>query len=388
MNKVIVSEGSFISRKKFLKEIKKSLGDYELFTFDKDDHYNYVSQIVTEISCFGQNRLFIIKELPKVEAKTDAQARTKVLGYFKKLFPSIPNGNILLFNNIGISAESFLKEVRKYGEVHKTPQKMVKSDARRLVNNYFKKININLSEDVTSLIVDSLNLSGNDVDKDKLYLIIKKFHTYIHGKTKITKEDVYDVCSFSKEFIIWNLYNFFDNKKGCSSVKLITNYLDEAKYFRHEASMLIKSMIWRYGLLLMAKNGINDKIPIEEIKSNILNINKLESSGKAQKIKLKLKKKKDKPIPEYSSKMIDSIMSRNYGVVALTCYTLDRLMLIYHTLNKTLIKIRSGCTDAEIKIAIMVNILVICEKISKKNTVDGVLEHKKEIYGGMYGRNI
>ena len=147
-------------------------------------------------------------------------------------------------------------------------------------------------------------------------------------------------------------------------------------------------MIWRYGLLLMAKNGINDKIPIEEIKSNILNINKLESSGKAQKIKLKLKKKKDKPIPEYSSKMIDSIMSRNYGVVALTCYTLDRLMLIYHTLNKTLIKIRSGCTDAEIKIAIMVNILVICEKISKKNTVDGVLEHKKEIYGGMYGRNI
>ena len=85
MNKVIVLEGNMIERKRILKKIKDSFTDnYETTVFDKKDHYDYVSQALSEISCFSEDKLFIMKELPKIDAPTDAQARTKVFNRFKK----------------------------------------------------------------------------------------------------------------------------------------------------------------------------------------------------------------------------------------------------------------------------------------------------------------
>ena len=384
MNKVIVLEGSIADRKRILNKIKGSLtDDYDTIIFDNKDHYDYVSQSITEISCFDIDRLFILKELHTIEAPDKAQARIKVLNRFKKLFPSIPAGNIVVFNNVGLSAESFFKEVRKYGEVHKFAQKINKSDGKRMVNDYFKKQQIVLNDELAQLLVDSLDLSGKEVDVDKLYLTIKKFHQYVHGKSKITKEDVYTICSSSKEFIIWSLYGILDDisvskdKDISAAISLLDNYLSNVKYFNHEAVMIISGMVWRYGLLLLTKNGANNKISQQEINSKISNIKKLESKGRSYKIKMKPKMTKDGPTPEYSYKMINSVMNQNYGRVVLACYNFDQLLLIYYALVKTLIKIRSGCTDSEIKISLYIIVLVICGAITKQNTIDGILGHKK-----------
>ncbi len=386
MKKIIVLEGNIAQRKKALDDFKSSLGDYELFVFDKQDRYEYVSQIVTEISCFGQNKLFIIKELPTVDAPTNAQARTKVLNYFKKLFPSIPYGNNIVFDNVGLSAESFFKEVRKYGEVHKFDQKINKSDAKKVVSRYFKNKNIITDSEVTSLVADLLNLNGNDVDVDKLHLMIKKIYNYVYGKKQIVKQDIYKVCSSSKDFIIWTFYNMLDDvsiskeKNIGPIVGLIADYLNNAKYFNYEASFLIKGMIWRYGLLLMTKNDVNNRISQKDIISKISNINKLESSGNKYRMILQPKMKSEEVVPEYSSKMINSIMG-SYGRAALTCYTFDQLLLIYYTLVKTSIKIRAGCTESEIMISIYLIVLVVCGLLTKRNTIDGMLEYKKILYG-------
>ncbi len=390
MNKICVLEGNIVDRKGVLEKIKNSLADnYELFVFDKQDTYEYVSQMITELSCFGERRIFIIKELPKIDAPTEVQARTKVLNRFKKLFKIIPEGNILVFDNVGISAESFFKEVRKYGKIYKFAQKINKSDARKLIDVYFQKRKMKLNGDILGLIADSLNVDGDEVDVDKLSLVIKKFHNYVCGKKNVNKEDVYKVCSSSKEFVIWSLYNLLDeqsllndsNKDVSLIMKLINGYFENVKYFQHEAVMLIRSIIWRYGVLLLFKNGVNNRISQKEIINQILNIKKLESKGRAYKIKLTTKLKDDKSIPEYSFKMINSIIERRGGRVSLACYSFDKLILIYYILIKTLIKIRSGCTDAEVKIVILINILTICGIIKKKNTLDGILSYKKMLYG-------
>lgn len=388
MNKVIVLEGNIIERKRILKKIKDSFTDnYETTIFDKKDHYDYVAQALSEISCFSEDKLFIMKELPKIDAPTDAQARTKVLNRFKKLFSSIPAGNVLVFDNVGIFAESFLKEVRKYGEVHNFKQKINKADGKKIVNAYFKNKNIVLNVDVTQLLLDSLNLNSDEVDIDKLYLLMKKFHYYVYGKSKITKEDVYLICSSSQEFIIWSLYNILDDislskdKYIGSAISLVNKFLDNAKYFKHEAVMIIKGMTWRYGLLLLVKNCVNKQISQQEIKQQISNIYKLESHGRSYKIKMNTKILKDQPVPEYSAKMINSVMSDYYGKPSLSCYNYSQLLLIYYTLIKATIKIRTGCTESEIKIAMSIIISVICGVITKKNTIDGILEHNKVLYG-------
>jgi len=225
-------------------------------------------------------------------------------------------------------------------------------------------------------------------------LTVKKFHQYIHGKNKITKEDVYAVCSSSKEFIIWSLYNMLDdisasnNKDMGSAILLVNNYLDNAKYFEHEAVMMIQGMIWRYGLVMMTKSGANNRMSQKEINDKISNIKKLESKGRSYNIKMKPKITKNKEIPAYSCNMINSVMNQNYGRVVLSCYNFDQLLLIYYVLVKTLIKIRSGCTNSEIKIAVNMIISVICGGITKQNTIDGILEHKKQIGLINSGRDI
>ena len=382
MNTVVVLEGNIIDRKRELDKIKFSLTDYEQFIFDKEDSYDYVSQFISEISCFEKLRLFIIKELPRIEAPNAAQERTKVLNRFKKLFPFIPCGNLVVFNNIGISAESFLKEVIKYGKVYKFPQKIKKDEAKRKINKFLNSKNIQFDDDTTTLIVESLNTEGSDIDLDKLYLLMRKMYNYIAGKTKITKEDVYNVCDTSKDFIIWNLYNLLDNKEMSSSLSLVINFLDNCKNFKFETEFLLKGMIWRYGLLLMVKNGINDKKSQQTISQEISNINKLETTGKKRIMQMNCKFKDDKVVPEYSSKMINSVLGMGYNKSPLPFYSCKQLLLIYYSLIKTLIKIRSGCTDAEVRTAFHLNILVICGQIMKKNTIDGILEHKKMIYKG------
>jgi len=221
---------------------------------------------------------------------------------------------------------------------------------------------------------------------DTLYLTVKKFYNYIYNKSKVTEEDVNILFYHSKEFIIWNIYKFLDNKDFCSSIRTLDKYLGNAKYFEHEVVMIINSMIWRYGLLLMAKNGIEDKKSQKEIVDLISNINKIERTGRSQKTKLQSKMKSGNPIPEYSTKMINSVMLQNYGKAVVNCYSMERLSLIYYTLVKTLIKIRTGCSEAEIKLYFYINILTICGMISKKNTIDGILEHKRTLYN--YGKNI
>ncbi len=385
MNKIIVLEGNIAQRRKALDDFKSTLEEYELVIFNKQDSYGYVSQMVTEISCFGQNRLFIIKELPTVEAPTQAQARTKVLNYFKKLFKTVPFGNSIVFDNVGISSELFFKEVKKYGKVYKFNQKINKSDAKNMISRYFKSKNIILNSDISFLIADSLNFNGSDVDIDKLQLMIKKIYHYVYGKNKITKEDIFAVCSSSKDFIIWTFYNMLDEYSASKDknigpiISLITDYLNSAKYLGYEVSFLLKGMIWRYGLLLMIKKDINDNISQKDISNKISNINKLELSGNKYKIKLKSKIKNKKIIPEYSSKMINSVMG-GYGNSALACYTYDQLALVYYSLVKTLIKIRVGCSDSEIMMSIYVVISVICGFLTKWNTIDGLLENKKMFY--------
>ena len=393
MDKVVVIEGNRRDSKRVLDEIKDSLAGCELCVFDGKDHYNYVSQMISEISCFGENRLFIIKELPQITINSKdrskkkardnkkAQERTKVLNSFKKLFPLIPEGNVVVFYDAGLASESFFKEVRKHGKVRIFDVKCKKKDAKKLVVNYFKKRKIELHDDAAILFVDSLNPNGNEIEIDRMVLLLQKMYNYAYGQKSILKKDIYPVCSSSKEFVIWTLYGMLDKKDYCSAIGLVEDYLGKMRYFEQETILLISGMAWRYGLLLMAKKGVEKGISIEEIKRNILNINKLDRTGKAQKIILQPRIKNDKFVPQYSEKMIRSVVEKRYGKLVAGCYTLDDLLLIFYVLMKAQIKIRFGCTDAEVKMAIRIIVLTICGEITKKNTIDGILEHRKMLYG-------
>ncbi len=390
MRTVCVLEGNIGERKRQLENIKKSLADPEICNFDNEDFYDFVSQQVTELSCFGRRRLFIIRELPQIRGAgkskdAKSKARTKVISNFKKLFPLIPVGNLVAFNDVGISAPSFFKEIEKLGKlggVYRYKQKISKNDAKKIVFSYFKKREIEIEDEVSSLIVDSLNIMGSDVDIDKLLLILLKMYHYVYGKKSVTKKDVFAICSMSEDFIVWSLYKIFDgdgeDNRYSRSFKMVNDFLINSRYFYFESTRLMQSMLWRYGLLLLGKSGVESKISKKDIAAEIANIKKLKSTGKAQKIILSQKDDK----PEYSDKMVNNVLQRRYGKETLLCYTLDELLSIYHTISKALVKVRSGCTNSEMTILLQVIFLTICGELGPKISISGVLDHKKMLRAG------
>jgi len=225
---------------------------------------------------------------------------------------------------------------------------------------------------------------GNDVDVEKLELLMLKLYHYVQGKTSLTKKDVFDVCAVSHDFIIWSLYNIFDGSDGEDrktkygrSFKMAYDFLLNTRYFNHEATMLLQSMLWRYGLLLMGKSSVEKRIPKKDIEVEIANIRKLKSEGKAQRIKMSPKEDR----PEYSDKMVNGVLYQRRGADLLSCYTYDELLSIYRTISKSLVKIRSGCTNAEIITFLQLTFLTICGELNKNTSSPCILEPKKMTRG-------
>ena len=69
MKKVFLLEGCWFYRKDAISKIKESLGDCDLYHVDEKYSYEYVKQIIMELSCFDNRKLIIIlvsRHCPKI----------------------------------------------------------------------------------------------------------------------------------------------------------------------------------------------------------------------------------------------------------------------------------------------------------------------------------
>ena len=376
MKKVFLIEGNWFQRQESLDKIKEYLGEYALYSIDENNSYEYLKQIISEIPCFEEKKLIIINDFPKIKALDKAQRRAKVLNNLKKILPKIPNGNIVVLNNLNISAKSFVDIVKKIGKVCIFNKNILKYKAVDWIIDYFKKREKIINCDDAFLIANSLGVETKEVNMDKLYLIVKKIEQYIGRKKNIVKDDVLLVCSQSREFVIWNLYNYFDNKDFCNAMKALKNLLIFSKNAEHEIVQLIYQIQWKYNLLLIAKSEAVKEKSRKDICDKILKLNKMERKGKAKKITMSLKTQKDENIPAYSYGMINSIFDeRNNNKASISCYSYKGLLLINYAIKKTLIKIRAGCSQNELLILIEFIFMTICGIIKKEKTLD-ILENK------------
>ena len=368
-------KGNLFQRKEILQKIKNSFETFELSIYDKSSSYKYVEQKILEYSCFSENRIIILNELP-----SSSQTRTTVLNHLKKLLLIIPSDCLLILNNLDISSKSFLSVVNKIGKVFEFDQIIDREAAKKYIFKYFKDKDKKIEIKNVDIIVESISFGDKKIDLDKLFLLLDKMNQYVGRKKDIKKEDVIAVCSHSNDFIIWDLFNKLDEKNICRSLLLVNNVVSVIEKIEEEVSRIINLMLWRYKLLLYSKGYAVKNVKIEEISQNISNLNKLERKGKD--FRIITNKKKDKEgnvIHAYSKKNIESLFRSYYGrKPTIQCYTEDELLLINYTLYQSLLKIRSGCTISEIVILLELICMVICGKIKNLSHLD-ILKNKNTL---------
>jgi len=380
MKKVFLLEGNWFQRQEVLNKIKEHLDVYTLYSFDENNNYEYLKQVISEISCFEEKKLIIVDAIPKIKAPDKAQRRSKVLNNLKKILPKVPSGNIVVLNNLNISGKSFIDFIKKIGKVYIFEKNIKKYKACDWVVNYFKEKNKIITIDDAFLIANSLGAEAKEVNIDKLYLLVKKVEQYTANKKNIVKNDILLVCSQIKEFVVWNLYNCFDDKDFCNSLKMLKELLTFSKNTEHEIVQLMHQLQWKYNLLLLAKNGVNNKKLKKDVCDEILKLNKLERKGVSKNIIMNLMIKNDEEVPVYSIGMINSIFEeRNGRKASLSCYSFNQLLLINCAITKTLTRIRGGCTPNEIFILIEFIFMTICGIVNKESTLNLLENQNLEI---------
>ncbi len=373
-------KGSLNKRIRVLENIKKSVLSYELCSYDDTYGWEYIKQQILEPSCFKKFKIIVISKWPKFK---DGKNREKLLYQFKKILSHIPFHSILVFNNLGISAPSFLKEVNSIGKVYEFDQEINKNIAQGRIKKFFCEYDKKIDDNNISLLLSSLNYHGSTVDVDRLSLLIKKIMHYTGSRKNISDIDVMNICMDSYDFIIWNLFSYLDNKDFYESFKLFNRLF--VSYDKDKTAVdgiiipILNMFLWRYKLLLVAKNLSHNNIAQPKICDMLSKLYKLERKGLSRRIKMNLKTNKntDSYACMYSRNMIENIFKKyRNNKSMIESYSLNELYLINFIVINALLKIRRGSNPSETIIMVEFIIMIICKKFQNNNVILGFLNNE------------
>lgn len=356
--------GNWLERTAALDKIKGQLGEYELTILDDSCSWEYARQELSENSCFGDTRLIIMTSLPTIKGKSSSASRTKVLNELKKILVNVDENTCIVLNGITITAKSFRDAVNGKGKAKVMTYELVlpKAKAARRLIGYFEMLDKTIEYDDAYLMVDSINYNSKDANLDKVFLMGKKIEHLVGGRKKITHDDVISLCSLSPDFLIWNLFNALDTQDFSESLLLVDKIASRSLAFEHEIVMAVSTMIWKFRLLLFVRSGIDNGLKPDEIWSKLNKLVKWDKTGQGvrRKVSPKKTKKDDKNIAMYSKPAFDMLFYNNGGKSTISCYSQEHLSHLLPITQMCLRKIRSGCTDGEIRIVLEILCLVIC----------------------------
>jgi len=354
--------GNFDQRQNIISQIKNKLGKFDTYLCDNKTSYQYIKQQIAEGSCFGDKKLIILNDIPSTE-----KSRTSLLNDLKKTLLAVPDGCVVILNNLKISSKIFISHIEKIGKVFNFDKNKIKQVAKGEVLKYFSDREKEISGDDAYLLVDSLNFNGKEVDIDRLNLLLKKIEQYSGKDKKISNKDVVDICSQSGDFIIWSLFNSLDDKDMVKSLLLMERSFS-VQDVNKQAIVIIYSLLRRYKLLLMAKDNLTRQKTKEETWQEISKLIKLEKKGVG--LKSTMNPKEEESLL-YSKRAFDALFNSFYGrKPTISQYKLKELIFIDSVLRKSLTKIRFNCSESEIILILNLVCMAICGFLNKNSNLD------------------
>lgn len=357
---VVYLSGNWFERRGVLDNIKSSLVPYELSIYDETFTYEYVEHNILSNSCIDtNNRLYIIKEWP-----SSTKTRQVMIASFKKMLKMVPKECVVVLDNLDFQGDGLAKYISEFGAVSCFEQfanpQSAKVAFRKRLEKYDKKIdNEQLDTIMQFMGTENINL-------DKLFSLLLRFIDYVGNRKVITQNDVYDVCSQSSEFIIWNLMSKLDDKDINGSLSLANKLFVSSKDMRWEMMSILSNMYNKYKLLLWVNDSLSRGIKTDKIISELSLFKKLKQSGMGTRMKmvLAIDEKTEKEKMLFNPKNISNLFTGFYGKKpVIKAYNTGELITIISLLEKAQLKIREVKEDAELETILRVICMGICKTI-------------------------
>ena len=254
-----------------------SFDNNECLVYDGDYTPEYIEQQICGYSLFSDSKVVIIKSIDSF----DASAATSNKRWIEML-NRVPEGHLVIIDGVSPTSKPVLyKHVKKIGKVFDFPQYLKKEDVLGWFSTQMAEAEKECEDGCFDIMIENIGEEpdGSGYDVDKLYMYIKKLLDYVGNRKNIDKFDIIKTCDGSGTFIIWNLFEAIDKRDYAKCVKLINTMVDMSKTSQDAVEYVFSMSLWRYRLLLMAKEFKYQKLSNEEISVRILGLTKAKRTG-------------------------------------------------------------------------------------------------------------
>jgi hypothetical protein len=359
--------GNYHERHALLNKVKsylESRGPIELSMYSSGETIEFVTSQVKQRSCFEESlRLIVISDWPSYKT-----TKPTMYNHFIKMCQEAGEDVVVFCNNLQTTSSKFHKAMAKIAKVYTYDSEIKPWDAPRWIMKKLSEMGKSIEETEAKIVSQSINQGSKGVSVDKMFCILYKICSYIGTRKVVKIDDVMSVCTDNPEFIIWSLYNQMDVGNFCGCMETIQQGLSAAKNATEFTEQIVKSMLWRFKLLLMTREGKANKLDTSFISDEISKLSKMKRQGSGYYTTYKIEEDKVKPI--YSKAMIETMFNSRHGKPPVLCYDRKRPFLILEAAMDILEKIRIGCTHAESLILLDSLIMIACgigdqEQLSK-----------------------
>jgi len=365
--KVCWMTGNYTQRFNLIQQIKKAIGNHELFSFHEEDLLSFVLLQIEQYSCFGEKRLVILNGWPEFKGQK-ATAAKKLLS----VLSTLTNDCFVILNNLKYDSKPFKDPINKIAKVYHFAESFSVPDASRLVITIFEDKDKSIGQDDASLLVSSVTpyFGKKVVDPDRLFLLIKKLEHFIGDRKRVQKEDVMGVCVADPIFIVWQLFPLLDAGNVSKAINLVQTAIDLTIDPRETVENILRPMIWRYRLLLLIREKNAQHASPDTIINDLRSFLKLQRKYKSMKFHTQMM-----PVDKQSVYSPDAI---KMAILHSARYERGHLLSIYQALGEASLKIRSTNSDTEAIMCIESVIMLIC-KMGKIDTFSFLREEYRYV---------
>jgi len=371
--------GSYYYCNRILSQIKSAIDNPEIYIYGDTTDAEYVENQISENSIFSENRLFILKALPKFSG-SDAKSNKRWIA----LFDSISEDSIVVVYNVDPKKHTAIfKHVSEIGKVFYSSSHMDRGDALSWVNEFFEADGKTIDDEVADLIVESIGYDSEGYDTDKLYICLKKIISYLgKKKKKISKNDI--LCGVDNyiNFVIWDIIGAFESRDFSKCVLLMKNACSKEKSPKDAVSHIFNTLFWKLRLLLFLKEYVANGHSQDSAMQKAKELHKFSKSGAGLYSSLEVELNKGGGMkPVYSDNAISSAFKSFGGrKPSIQCFGRSELFKLVVAQNECMLNIRHESDD--------IHCIIIAENffMSSCNILDSQLLEKirRVPHGGIH----
>jgi len=353
--RVCLLTGNYFERQEMMQKIYQALGEFERYTADEEWSWEYFRQQISEALVSGKKKLIVMNDWPDAR-----ETKVTLVKNFAKLLPDIPVDCVLVINNVEVPDE-VKNWTKSHGRVFEFKQYLPLPEAPDWIIAFCQKRGRTIDSANAAMITRTMRKKEKaGVNVDEVITSLLRLEHYMGSRKNVTKDDVSATCFDSTDFVIWNLFYALDAKDLSKALSLLNKVWTGSHQVDKDISGMIYSMIWRFRLLFILKEGFAKKWDKDRVFKELQQIYKLERKGSGFKTKMtvELNKTDKQPKIMYTPYLAEMMLNSYYGKdPVISKYMRKEIFIAIKVLEETLVRIRHGCSEDE---AIMLFELVVC----------------------------